>query len=95
MQPTLSTLIVALLGAGGATFIWTVVKSYLAVRDSAEVREDKAIANLEKWRDDADTRARNCMVERDYWRARAGSLEHIVRSHGIDCPPVERAPDQF
>lgn len=101
MPVTFNSVIIALLGAGGATFLWTVVRSYLAIRNSAEVREDKAIANLEKWRDDADKRALDCLDRlansREhiaYWQRRAAVMEHTALIAGLEIPPREPIPPQ-
>ena len=90
MPNGLQGVIIALLGAGGATFLWTVVRSYLAIRNSAETREDKAIARLDEWRLDADRRATQAAAERDIWRARSGDLEHLLRINGVPVPPSQQ-----
>lgn len=89
---SLQTLIIALLGSGGAAFIWTLAKSILAFRNSAEGREDKAVARLEKY--EQDCRAQ-LTIERDwgaYWNRRAATLEYLLRINGIDVPPSEPRP---
>lgn len=98
-MPSGEQIIVLLLGAGGATFIWTLVRSYLAIRGAAETREAVAVKNLERWRDEADRRAsvwqkkyemQNDMT--DYWRQRAATLEHRMNLAGIEVPPLPPKP---
>lgn len=89
---TLQTLVIALLGTGGATFIWTVAKSIIAFKNSAEGREDKAVARLEKFE---ETCREQLQAERQwgaYWQRRAATLEYVIRSNGIECPPAEPRP---
>ena len=88
-----------ILGAGGAGFLATLVKFVLALRDSAETREAKAISNLERWRDDSDERANSCLKRLDrqilltsYWQVRAGVLEHALSTAGCAIPPPEPPP---
>jgi len=83
------TLIVALIGAGGATLIWTLVRAYLAIRDSAEGREDKAIERLERFERDCRSQLRWERAMGQYWCKRSGTLEHALRVNGIAVPPEE------
>lgn len=87
------------LGAGGAGFLATLVKFLLAIRSSAETREAKAIANLERWRDDADGRAHKCLDRLDrqrtistYWQTRCGVLEHALSVAGVPFPEAPIPP---
>lgn len=92
---TWQTIIVALLGTGGATFVWTVSKSFLAYRDSAEGREDKAVGRLEKF--EAECR-RQLAWEREmgaYWYRVAGILEHTLAVHGVEIPLLPPQPSQL
>lgn len=98
-MPSGEKIVVLLLGAGGATFIWTVVRSYLAIRGAAETREAVAIRNLERWRDEADRRAQVCHqrleVQTDFaefWRFRASDLEHQLHLNGVPVPPLPPRP---
>lgn len=89
---TLQTLVIALLGTGGATFIWTVAKSIIAFKNSAEGREDKAVARLEKFE---ETCREQLQAEREwgaYWQRRAAMLEYVVRQNGIEPPAKEAMP---
>jgi hypothetical protein len=94
-EETLRTLILALLGTGGATFIWTVVRSIIAYQNSAEGREDKAVARLEKFESDC---REQLVIERKwgvYWQRRAATLEYGLRQHGIDPPPAPPEPERI
>jgi hypothetical protein len=89
---TLQTLVIALLSAGGATFIWTVAKSIIAFKNSAEGREDKAIGRLEKFESDCRDQLASERIWGAYWQRRAATLEYGLRQNGIDPPPLEPEP---
>lgn len=92
-ENTIQTLIVALLGAGGATFIWTVAKSIIAFKNSAEGREDKAVARLERFEEDC---RKQLITERRwgaYWQRRAATLEYALRQNGVAVPAPEPEPE--
>lgn len=91
---TVRTLIMAVLGAGGATFLWTVVKSILAFRDSAEGREDKAVARLEAFERDCREQLVSERRWGAYWQRRAATLEFLLRVNGIKVPDPEPEPDR-
>lgn len=89
------------LGAGGAGFIAALAQAWSAYRHGAEAREAKAIANLERWRDEADARAISYLrdIERErrwgaYWRSWAGALEYRMTAAGIELPPRPMVPDE-
>lgn len=82
------------LGAGGVAFLGALFKGVQMLRDGARAREREAIAGLEKWREDADDRARRAYQELDfmrsiasYWQARAGAREYQLLSNGIQPDP--------
>lgn len=94
--------VVAILGGGGAVAIFTLAKAYLAIRGAADTREASAIANLERWRKDADTRAARAYyelgIEREvssYWQRRAGVAEHLLARHGIEPPDPPPTPEEW
>jgi hypothetical protein len=96
------------LTGGGAVGVYTLVKAWLAIRGNVETREASAIANLEKWRQDADHRAdaaetrlarvvADNLLERaysHYWELRAARAERELAVHGIPIPtpPPEPVP---
>jgi hypothetical protein len=91
---TSHNLIVALLSVGGATFIWTAVQSFLALRNNAESREDKAVARLEQFEEDC---RRQLAWEREsgaYWVQVAGIYSHALVSNGIPLPKLPVRPKQ-
>lgn len=93
-EQTVQAIVLALLGTGGATFIWTVAKSIIAFRNSAEGREDKAVARLEQF--EADCRSQ-LQYEREwgsYWQRRAATLEYLCRANGIPVPSEEGRPQR-
>jgi hypothetical protein len=99
-ESVLNTLIVALLSAGGATFIWTVVRSVIAYRNSAEGREDKAIARLEKFEENCRDQLARERTWGAYWQRRTATMEHAILAHvckvdgtSLELPPFEEPPE--
>lgn len=88
----LNTLIVALLGAGGATFIWTVAKSVIAFKNSAEGREDKAIARLERFESDCREQLAHERSWGAYWQRRSAMMERALLMAGVEVPPCPDPP---
>lgn len=89
-------LIVALLSAGGATFVWTVFKSIIAWRNSAEGREDRAVGRLEKFEADCREQLREEREWGRYWHRAAGVYLYAITVHGVpepSLPPCPRDPD--
>jgi hypothetical protein len=93
-EQTIQNIILALLTAGGATFIWTVVKSIIAFKNSAEGREDKAVGRLEKFEEDCRTQLAFERKWGSYWSRRAAVLERLLIIHvGQEAvPPPEPEP---
>lgn len=85
-------LVTVLLGAGGATFIWTVTRSYIAVRDGAERREDKAVARLEAFEGSCREQLERERAWRDHWQRVAGIYAYALGVHGIPDPPLPPPP---
>lgn len=93
---TLGAILVAVFSVGGAGVIATVFKGINGWRAGAAKTEARAISNLEKYRDEADERARSAGYERDYayelaayWRNRAGDAEFKIRNEwGPENLPV-------
>lgn len=77
-EETFRTLIITLLSAGGATFVWTIFKSAIAWKNSAEGREDKAIGRLEKFESNCRKQLAHSRRVADYWRSRATKMERVV-----------------
>lgn len=91
-ESTVQSVILALLTAGGATFVWTVAKSIIAFKNSAEGREDKAVGRLEKF--EANCREELSFERRwgAYWSRRAAVLERALISTGGEVPVPEPEP---
>lgn len=95
---TIDTVLPLILGAGGAGFLAALTQAVAAWRAGTDTREARAVANLERWRDEADQRATRLQAELDAqhrrldtWRAWAGSLEYALNTTGVPLPP--RPPD--
>ncbi len=98
---TLGAVLVAVFSVGGAGVIATIFKGINGWRAGAARTEARAIQNLERYRDEADWRARTAGHERDYaydlatyWRNRAGDAEFKIRHEwGPEhLPPVLPVP---
>lgn len=87
---TFRTLIIALLGTGGATFLWTIVKSVIAFKNSAEGREDKAVGRLEKFEETCRKQLTTSRKWSGYWSRRAARFERIIL---VNCP--DKMPDNL
>lgn len=85
-------LIAVLLGSGGAAFIWTVTRSYLAIHGRVDQREDRALERMEH----NETDARGQLVQErmwgSYWFHRAAVLERELILHKIDIPDTGPEP---
>jgi len=91
-EETVQTIVVALLGTGGATFIWTVAKSVIAWRNSAEGREDKAVARLEQYEKSCRDQLQTERGWGAYWHRRAATLEYVLLQNGIEPPSAGSEP---
>lgn len=92
-ENTVQVIVFALLGTGGATFIWTVVKSIIALRNSAESREDKAVARLEQFEEDCRSQLWTERQWGAYWQRRSAMMEYVLRQNGIEAPPTGPQPE--
>lgn len=86
-------------GAGGVAFLTALFKWINEWRDSAEFREGKAIANLERWRNEADARALKALNDAEweremglYWAVVAGTYRFALLSNGIQSPEIPDKP---
>lgn len=85
-------LVLALLAAGGATFVWTVVRSIIALRNSAESREDKAVARLERYEQECREQLAHEREWGAYWSRVAGLYAHAMASAGVPEPQLPQPP---
>ncbi len=90
---TASDFLNALLGAGGAAFLAAAYKGIKDYREGTWRRQDGAVADLEKWRRAADDAREWEAVQHQWWRGRAGTLEHVIRtSLGAEQLPPREEP---
>lgn len=98
---TLTGILVAVFSMGGAAVLTALFKGVNGWRAGAARTEARAIQNLEKYRDDADWRATVAEHREsyksdlaDYWRARAGNAEHVIRTSlgEPQIPPIDPIP---
>ena len=83
-----------LLTGGGATFIWTVTRSYLAIRGRVDSREDKALERMALHEDKAWDELAQERTWGAYWFRRAAILERQLIKHGIAVPNTGPEPVQ-
>lgn len=80
------------LGAGGVGFLFAVAKVVTAWREGTWKRNDTAVADLERWRADANDEREWEALQHQWWRQWAGRLEYkIVSTLGHKALP-EREP---
>lgn len=89
---TFQWFVTIVLGVGGATFIWTVTRSYLAVKARTDSREDRAMERMEN----AEARALQDLADEREWGAfwfrRAALLESVLLLNHIEVPPLPPTP---
>jgi hypothetical protein len=90
----LETLVLVLLGSGGAAFIWTVTRSYLAVRSRVDLREDKALERMERNEGSMQAQMKRQREWGMYWYRRAAVLETELIKHSIPVPPPIGVPPE-
>jgi hypothetical protein len=93
-----------LLGGGAVAFVTGLYKVWKDVREGTWRRQDTAIADLEKWRRDADDAREWEALQHQWWRNRAGRLEYIIltllgpdklpKSEPYPVRPQQDSPDQ-
>ena len=69
-----------LLGAGGAGAITAALSGIKMLKEQASKRTERAIEQMEKWKNDAVLDAEWYQDLADYWRSRAGDVEYAARS---------------
>jgi hypothetical protein len=85
-------LISALLSAGGAAFLTTMIRGWSTIRSGAHAREREAIDDLGRHRDDLDRRLRVAERDRDFWRVVAARYSAQLARAGIDPVPSDPVP---
>lgn len=81
MNQFLTLLITALISAGGATFLGSVVKGWGSLRSGARARERETLAELIRSRNDAE-------ADRDFWRDTAAGYRWQLRDAGVEPDPA-------
>lgn len=89
MNPNLSSVLVALLSMGGATFVWFATRSWLALRAGARSRERDAWDDMLDHNDYLDARARLAEMDRDYLRSALAHARWQLVQAGIDPVPLD------
>jgi hypothetical protein len=69
-----------ILGAGGIGFVYAMAKVFTAWREGTWRRNDSAVADLEKWRRDANDEREWEALQHQWWRGWAGRLEYRITS---------------
>jgi hypothetical protein len=90
---TSNELIPFIFGAGGVAFLGACVQAYKSIKDSAEVRESKALKNIERWSDEC---AEALAFERRmgaHWFRCTAILQYHMGLHGVDVPPLPDPPE--
>jgi hypothetical protein len=82
MTDVLTALITALIGAGGATFVTSLVRGASSLRLGARARERETLAETIRSRNESES-------DRDYWRDVAGGYRWQLRSNGIEPVPAD------
>lgn len=96
-QTWLPIVVAALMSAGGATFLGSLVRGWSTLKSGARARERETVQDLAKSRDDAVDRERKELADSRYWQAIAAKYGFQLRKAGINPdpenpePPSERA----
>lgn len=90
MEP--ETILTVVLGAGGAGFVTAVVSGIRALQRGVAGRTREGIADLARWRDEANDAREKAERSRDAWRAYAARLEYAILSTGGDLPKDAARP---
>lgn len=92
-------LLTLLLGGGALATITALFNGVKSLREGSRSRERDTIKDLieqrkEAWseRDEAFDLRDNALDQRDFWRERAGTLDYLCRTHGVEVPPLPQEP---
>lgn len=81
MTDLLTVLITALISAGGATWLGSVIRGLGSLRAGARARERETLTELIQSRNAAE-------ADRDYWRDVAGGYRWQLRLAGVEPSPA-------
>ena len=95
------TILPLLLGSGGAMFIGALFTGVRAIQSGANQKARESIADLAKWRDEADDRRHRAEADRDAavslgyaWKSYAGTLEFVIMASGVKLPDNINRPTE-
>lgn len=81
-----------LLGGGGMLFLTTVGAGVKYLMEGAKSREHEAEQQARDWLKENIRRAKWEGLQHDYWRARAGRAEHVIRAEIGDAKVPKPLP---
>lgn len=93
MDIDVETLLTLLLGAGGAGFLSALFSGIRALQRGVASRTREGIADLARWRDEANDARERAERSRDAWRMYAAQLEYQILSSGGTIPPGVTRPE--
>ena len=79
-------------GAGGVAFLGACVQAYKTLKDSAEVRESRALRNIERWNDNCNEELQWERAMGAHWHQCVGIYRYHVASHGLEQPLLPDPP---
>lgn len=94
MPDAANDLIPFIFGAGGVAFLGACVQAYKSIKDSAEVRESRALKNIERWNDDCNEALACERAIGAHWYRCVGILQYHVAVHGLEQPLLPDPPQK-
>lgn len=88
----ITVVITALISAGGASFVGTLLRGVGRLRSGARAREREAVADLARARDDAEDRCRVETRDRIFWQNVTAQYAYQLRRAGIEPVPADPVP---
>lgn len=89
---TVQLLISTVLGGGLAITVTALIRGWRTLRAGARAREREGIADLAKWREEADDARRECEKDRQYWHSVAARYGYQLHRAGMVPDPINPAP---
>src|SRR5690606_38401896 len=93
MDIDVETLLTLLLGAGGAGFLSALFSGIRSLQRGVAGRTREGIADLARWRDEANDARERAERSRDARRMYAAQLEYQILSSGGTLPPGVTRPE--
>lgn len=95
-MPDLESFLALPLFGGLAGLIYAVAKAWTLIRSGTRTQERDAVRERTQWNRSLVRRAQWAEIQLDWWRARAGDLEYVIRRWlGEEhIPPARRYPAQ-